>query len=310
VFQNLERGSHDVDPKLLNRPFGTMNAVFVLRDYAICEVEFDLSGATMVMRSVESHCLNKKSKRVMCIFEDGLGDILINRDGEQCPSCHKPRGPLFYMAKSISASGLEWTRDARGTCSCCVCSACGRPGARRTCSGCAVVHRMRYCNEQCQRAHWKLVHRKTCPRLSRNPNLVESSDGTQWTVKWYMPIDHAAADKVAQMVTEVNNTLAVEMVYDDNSKSVTRTQVEEATAYFTPSQSAWITMIDKVNRKHLTVNIGKTDVIVAMKDSEGRRTKMQLKGSGLSYSSLESAAKVKDEKGHPGIRSLTITRNP
>ena len=40
-----------------------------------------------------------------------------------------------------------------------LCDGCGAVGATQKCANC---HKTWYCNKECQKAHWKLVHKKIC----------------------------------------------------------------------------------------------------------------------------------------------------
>ena len=45
-----------------------------------------------------------------------------------------------------------------------LCDGCGAVGATQKCANC---HKTWYCNKECQKAHWKLVHKKICGKIFR-----------------------------------------------------------------------------------------------------------------------------------------------
>ena len=51
-----------------------------------------------------------------------------------------------------------------------LCDGCGAVGATQKCANC---HKTWYCNKECQKAHWKLVHKKICGKSDVDKTLAE-----------------------------------------------------------------------------------------------------------------------------------------
>ena len=57
-----------------------------------------------------------------------------------------------------------------------LCDGCGAVGATQKCANC---HKTWYCNKECQKAHWKLVHRKICGKSDVDKALVVVVDSNK-----------------------------------------------------------------------------------------------------------------------------------
>eukprot|EP01083_Nonionella_stella_P030425 83403_1 len=78
-------------------------------------------------------------------------------------------------ASNDASSNTNYTLSTR------TCSSCKHKDAKLRCSGCKAVY---YCNEDCQRNHWK-VHKKECTSKCTSVNACPSLNRIVIVLKWY-----------------------------------------------------------------------------------------------------------------------------
>ena len=96
-------------------------------------------------------------------------------EAHQATSAHLQRPAHFLTRRTrapdgaaVGARGAEGKRAPRENMSC---AHCGKPGAVKGCSACKTT---RYCDEDCQRAHWAL-HKGPCKETKRAAALASAA---------------------------------------------------------------------------------------------------------------------------------------
>jgi len=183
------------------------------------------AGCTLEGRPVRLFGLKTAVLNDLVIPKCGTYDPITGRYAVCIPDAGTADGArvVAILAKNVEAVGR---RAAAGTC----CGACGAADAARVCGACK---RVRYCNADCQRTHWRRVHKAECAAMRaasvevvlRRPHLrplgellLTNPTGTRRVRLWdYSAIARLSGTaSVPKLSPIIGNDAGDILVYDGN----------------------------------------------------------------------------------------------